>query len=91
MITSLKQDMVLIKRDIENITAPVIAEFSSSSLIDCATSCCLRNNCQHVGMKDVTSCVLLSAASSHTIILSLSDIHEVTELNVWVSATQKVK
>ena len=89
MMTSWKQDIVLIKRNIENVFATVIAEFSRSNIIDCAISCCSRDDCQYTGMRNETSCVLLSTGDFYNTI-SLSGIYEVSVRNFWVSIKQQI-
>ena len=69
---SSKQDIVMTKLNTKSISADIIQELPSSSLTDCAISCCSRNDCQYVGMRNETSCILLSTATSVTEILFLA-------------------
>ena len=56
------------KLNMESISADVILELPYASLTDCAISCCPRNDCQYVGMRNETSCILLSTATNNTAI-----------------------
>ena len=79
-----EQDIILTKLHRESISATIIASLPSSILIDCAIVCCLRDDCQYIGMGNETSCVLLSNDDSSSTI-SLPSFYAVNARKFIVS------